>query len=103
MACPHAKPHLSMFSLGGRNRFVSVTTPVLHPPSTGVVTLVPGALTLLYLVNTVLVSIFDLEINTGAKRNMSAPSVVVVRRNKPELADQLAQVAYLPVRPRALV
>lgn len=93
---------LFMFSLGGRNHFVLVTTPVLHAASKGVVTLVPGALTLLYLVNTVLVSIFDLEINTAVKRNISALSVVL-RRNKPELTDQLAQVAYLPVSPRALV
>lgn len=86
-----------------------LTIPVLHTRRTGIVTLVPGALTLLYLVNTVLVSpshhvsIFDLEINTTIKLNVSAPSVVVLHRNKPKLTDQLAQVTYVPVRPRTLV
>lgn len=34
---------LFMYSLGRRNHFVLVTTPVLHTASKGVVTLVPGA------------------------------------------------------------
>lgn len=49
------------------------------------------------------VSIFDLEINTTIKLNVSAPSVVVLHRNKPKLTDQPAQVTYVPVRPRTLV
>lgn len=71
---------------------------ILYHITTCIVTIVPGALTLLYLVNTVLVS-------TSISVNLHAPasSVVVLHRNQPELTDLLAQVTYVPVRPRTLV
>lgn len=75
-----------------------ITIPVLCTQSTGIVTIVPDALTRLSLVNTVLVSA-----NTTITFNMPAPSFVVWHRNKPELTDPLAQVTYVPVRPRTLV